>query len=748
MASGNTARGGRHGAGMTRRNVLLSGVLGGSALLAGCIGDGDSSGEDDDNGPVDPNDLDGVHVQGQELRIAADVFGDPPDRWHFIAGINSNQVADGFYDFQPGVWQATHELGLWGRWHNAAYELEPGETFPGLYESIDVEVETITCTIHEDAYWSDGTPVTAYDAYANIAMQRVPVDDGGWFPSPEGNWPTIAVHGVDMPDGPDGKVFVLELTPTDEWVEAGGFAMAPYLMKDAIAGLDPDRGIRFPAHVEPFKSMAEHAIPEFENHEGESLGDIYGMAGLTFTYVDEEHIEASRNGEIPTYGAWQIKEIRGDEGVILEPNEYHRHYDRLNFDEVVIEYSPGDQRTHAALHAGALDFAAVQTPPETVESFPDYYHEANWPAASGYGLSVDHTGPFGDPRVRQAMMFALDSNNIAANVHPTAARPVHTPGWDAWASEAIMDEEWANENLINYEQDLDRAEQLMEEAGYERDSDGVWAKDGERLEAQLATSADAPIFETTVASQLDDFGIELNVQTYDGATFVERFEGAESSDRIESRDEASGDFDIWVDFIGGQLAGQYTNFEGIWWTIMANRWNARAYGLYGHEMTEDILEEYIEVGWVAGQWFHGEGAYVEVPPIGEPDGDPEPFSGLYTIGPYFTGEADPRDPHPSDPYYAPPHEGTHDENAIHYWQQLAWVGNWFLPVIPIVQMETQSFMNTANWYWPHQQDDEMWEYMWDYWGEAFGIFDVVGTSGVVANPNNPKDGTEVVEPDE
>ena len=740
MAFGNKKTG--NGRSITRRDVLLSGVLGGSALLAGCIGDD----EQEPGGEVDLDELDGVQLEGQDLRITADVFDDQPDEWHFIAGIDDTQVADGLYEFQTQVWQATHELGLWGRWHNAAYELDPGPRFPGLYESIDIEVETVTCTIRENANWSDGTPVTAYDAYANIAMQRVPIDDGGWYPDPEGNWPTIAVHGVNMPDGEDGKVFELELTPTDAWIEAGGFEMAPFVMLNAITDFDPDRGIRFPAHVEPFASMADHAIPEFENHEGESLGDIYGMAGLTFEHVEEEHIEASRNGEIPTYGAWQIKEVFGDEGVILEPNEHHRNYDRLNFDEIVIEYSPEDQRTHASLNAGRLDFAVTEVDPETAESFPDHYEQVLSPGASGYGLSVDHTGPFGDPRVRQAMMFAMNSNDIAENVHPTAASPVHTPGWDSWASEAIMDEEWAEENLINYEQDLDRAADLMQQAGYERGADDVWEKDGVPLEAQLATASDTPIFETTVASQLGDFGIELDVQTYDGATFVERFEGSESSERIENRDEASGDFDLWVDFTGGVLAGQYTQFQDIWWTLLANRWNARAYGVYGHEGTEDIIEDYIDAGWIAGQWFHGEGASIEVPPIGEPDGELEPFSGLHTIGPYFTGEATPDEPHPEDDPYDPPHDEPNEENAIHYWRKLMWVGNWFLPVIPVVQTQTQSFMNTANWYWPPQQtDDEMWDYMWDYYGESFGIFDIIGTSGVVANPDNPKEGAEVVD---
>ena len=741
MQPGNNPRNSESRYSLSRRNVLLSGILGGSTLLAGCLGDDDGT---DDDGPLDLDDIEDVHVENQQLRIAADYLVEPPAELHFLTGIADEALPDTTYSEDLNYYQATNEFGIWTRAYHDAYEPDPGPEFSGIFESVDVGVETTTVTIREDAYWSDGEPVRARDALANTAIWRFPHEDEGWQLDPEGTWVTDAVNGVNMPDGDDGRTFELELADTEAWREIGGFQSDPITMLYWIAGPHPRRGPRFPSHVEPFKSMADHAIPDFEDLVGEGPEDVAQRPELTAEYTTEAHIEASRNGEIPTFGAWTIKEVHGDQGVILEPNEYHRHYDRINFDEVFIEYSPEGQRTYAALQSESLDYAHVEASPDVADSLPSRYEQFTYPSVVGYGISVDHRSPFGDPRVRQAMMYALDANHIAQNVHPDAAAPIHTPGWDNWAAEAVLDEGWAEENLLTYEQDLDRAAELMREAGYERGSDDVWEKDGEPLEAELATDADAPIFETTVENQLSEFGIELSVRTYDTATFVERYEGSATDEWIEDPDEASGDFDLWVDTIGGESAGFYTSLQGLWWTMLANRWESRARGLFAHEDIEDALANYIEAGWVAGMYDLWEVLTIDIPPIGEPDGTPEPFNVAYTTGRVNVGPVAAEEPQPDNPYYDTPFDELDERNFDHYWQQVIWAGNWHLPVLPIVRLENQAFVNTENWIWPNQVDDHgIFEDMWEYYGIAFDSFNLAGGGEILADPNNPKEGAEV-----
>ena len=96
-----------------------------------------------------------------------------------------------------------------------------------------------------------------------------------------------------------------------------------------------------------------------------------------------------------------------------------------------------------------------------------------------YGTNLDEakTTKFQDVRVRQALMYALDRQSIVDNIYfgyaEVAVGTLPTLSWAANPEGIDPD--------LRYEYDVDKANQLMDDAGWVAGSDGIRAKDGERM---------------------------------------------------------------------------------------------------------------------------------------------------------------------------------------------------------------------------------------------------------------------------
>jgi len=767
----------------TRRRLLAAGALGGSALLGGCFGlnsdsdetpdaaggDGDTDGGDQNLSPDTPAPGTGtgsqsttestpssVYVEGQTLRIPT---RQNPDEMHFVWRNNLHHGIESKYDAADDVFWATHEPGFWGRWFHQTYWTDPGDIYPQMFEQFEFEDDyhTISVKIKDDTYWSDGEPIRAYDAVAMCALWSKPT-----IPSyPEETRISGYLRDYTMPEGPDGKVFKYHTAGhpdvdteypevAERWREIDGFqSLSIGEILYYIGGHLPRASVYYPTHLDPVAPLFEEAMKLWDekNHDlsREEEREVKPDRGeLVEKHLDGvEFLEWSRKPEnFVSSGVWTLDEIRGTKEVVLAKNDHHRHADDVNYDSVVLEYSESPQRIQAGLSSGQYDYASVTTPPETAESFPDSITEITSPGGGGYAFGIDHSHSFfGDVRIRQAIMYALDTEAIANNIHPTAVHPIHTPGWDTWAAEAIFDEDWAMENLITYEQDLDRAAELMRSAGCEL-VDGVWHKDGEPFQTRIATYADTPRFEVTAESQLQEAGIDISVQSYDQAIWQDRVTGSDEAGPIEEEYGAKGDFDIWTGDGWDQLSASfYDQMVEMWWKLLSRAERVRQRNFYSHEVQEGATShpewDGQHSGYNDAPW---QNFTMDISPIGQPDAER-----TFTVNPRLTwstvrvGPATYRDPQPDNPYYNPPDDQPSDANGEYFYQYFAWVLNWWLPVMPVALGSDQHFMNTANWNWPTDQD------MWDYFGLNWDAEVLASLDLLEANPDNPKEGANVVE---
>jgi peptide/nickel transport system substrate-binding protein len=132
------------------------------------------------------------------------------------------------------------------------------------------------------------------------------------------------------------------------------------------------------------------------------------------------------------------------------------------------------------------------------------------------GLNFESLG-FNDLRVRQAVAQALDRQAIVDKLVFGHGTPAFGP-----IPPSSPDYNDAVEKHNGF--DLDQAKELMRAAGWQRDEEGILAKDGKKFSFQLITSVDS--FEKQLASvvqeQLRALGMEVRVRNFDEASKFEQ----------------------------------------------------------------------------------------------------------------------------------------------------------------------------------------------------------------------------------
>jgi peptide/nickel transport system substrate-binding protein len=165
---------------------------------------------------------------------------------------------------------------------------------------------------------------------------------------------------------------------------------------------------------------------------------------------------------------------------------------------------------------------------------------------------------FQDKRVRQAIMYALDRQEIVDLVMQGKVK-VATSG------QAPLS--WAyNPNVKQYTRDPEKAALLLQEAGWETGADGFYQKNGQKLSFVCSTTAgnrQREMVQQIMQEQLRTVGIEMIIRNYDPPTL---FGDLISNLKFEtvlfawSADVDPDDYSLWS---SAQLPPNGQNFPGF-----------------------------------------------------------------------------------------------------------------------------------------------------------------------------------------
>lgn len=126
--------------------------------------------------------------------------------------------------------------------------------------------------------------------------------------------------------------------------------------------------------------------------------------------------------------------------------------------------------------------------------------------------------PLDDVRVRKAIAYGIDTNSIVSYVLFNIGKPAVGPFMPEFV--------WTNKSLAAYEQNAEKAKELLAEAGWtDSNGDGLVDKDGKALEIDLLTYPNRPglpPMAEAVSGQLKEIGIKMNVEVTESGVIDEK----------------------------------------------------------------------------------------------------------------------------------------------------------------------------------------------------------------------------------
>ena len=189
------------------------------------------------------------------------------------------------------------------------------------------------------------------------------------------------------------------------------------------------------------------------------LSDITHLFIPSPTVVQEYGNAEFINNAVGT-GPFQM--VRYVDGVVMELEANENYWGGApKLDSLVLRPFPEPSSRLAALQSGDIDWAEVPPPDSLAQLEAENYNIQLKPYPHTIVMPVNTTrAPFDDVRVRQALQYAIDRENMCESLLNGACIPAYQYLYEGHP--------WYVPEFGNtYERDLDKARQLLAEAGYE-----------------------------------------------------------------------------------------------------------------------------------------------------------------------------------------------------------------------------------------------------------------------------------------
>jgi peptide/nickel transport system substrate-binding protein len=418
----------------------------------------------------------------------------------------------------PYATGASHQMGSAALWEPlyffSAFAPEGEQEIPWLatgYEYNDDFTE-LTVTMREGVEWSDGTPFTAGDVAftLNMLLENAPTLSRSTAVK-------AAVQSAEAVDdstlhitfnGPRPR-FMFEMLMSK--FDTGIHIVPEHIFRDvedvaSFEGFDPERGL--PLATGPYKIVAWNTSQKFIDRRDDWWGAKTGFADLP---------AVERILVIP----------RADDSIMSQRiinNEVDSTLSMLATTiQVTVQQNPSIiTHTGRELPMGYIDW---------------------WPTSMWFNHAAE---PYNDKRVRWAVSYSINREQMlevaleGSGILTELPFPLYEPLRPYFEATSSLLERYPT-NEFN----LDKAAELMQDAGYEKDSDGFWSRDGERIRADIGGWQVFSDIGPVIAEQLRRGGFE--------AEFIMP---ADHGTRI-----SEGTARIWLNGHGGSIADPYTTLD-------------------------------------------------------------------------------------------------------------------------------------------------------------------------------------------
>ncbi len=385
---------------------------------------------------------------------------------HFAVGTKDQEGSRIFYEPLAG-WDNEGNLVP-----SLAAEI-PSKENDGLAE----DGRSVVWKLKRGVKWHDGMPFTADDVVFNWEYARNPETAAVSVAS----YKDITVEKVD-----DFTVRVIFAQPTPFWADAFvgtyGMIIPKHLFADYTGGKSRDA----PANLKPV-GTGPYMFVDFKP------GDIV-RAKLNPDY------------HVPNRPYFDTVEIKGGGDAVsaaravLQTGEYDYAWNMQVEDEILVKLEAAGKGRVSIVESGAVEFIMLNTTDPAVE-------------VDGERSSLKTKHPlFTDPAVRQAISLLLDRTSIEKFIYGRTASAtsnfLNAPGR-------------VRSKNTKFEFNIEKANQILEAAGWKKGSDGIRAKDGKSLKFAYQTSINAPRQKTQaiVKQACQKAGIEVELKSVVASVF-------------------------------------------------------------------------------------------------------------------------------------------------------------------------------------------------------------------------------------
>ena len=338
------------------------------------------------------------------------------------------------------------------------------------FPEISDDGRVITYTLKEDIVFSDGEPLTAEDVVFTFQAIADPSYVGRFGSVVEGIEGYRAYRDGEDEDG-FGVVALDDYTVEFTFAEA----LRTNLSNTASTGI----------------------LPKHYYGPNSSYGDVHdGIVALNAAPLGA--------------GPYVLEQYRPAQDVILERNENYMHEDYYMIETIEYLFTTSDTEMED-FEAGMVHLVETQIDPDNIEramDMPGVNINAYPRNAYGYVKTNHESGPTAELEVRQALFHAMPFQEFVDGHFRGFAEVQYHPFLPA----AFHLEEDFVANLTSYDYDLDRAREILDDAGWVVGDSGYRERDGEVLELRfMALAIDNHPLDSLIPLWTRDWGEALNI---------------------------------------------------------------------------------------------------------------------------------------------------------------------------------------------------------------------------------------------
>ncbi len=338
---------------------------------------------------------------------------------------------------------------------------------------------SVTWKLKKDVRWHDGQPFTADDVVFNAEYANDPATAAATI----GNYQGVKVEKIDPL-----TVRVHFAQPTPFWA-------------NAYVG---SRGMIIPKHLfEPYKGANSRDAPA--NLKPVGTGPYRFVDFQPGDLVKGERNPAYHVANRPYFDSIEMK--GGGDAVsaaraVIQTGEYDYAWNMQVEDEILLrlESSVSARGRIEIVQGGSIEHIQLnRTDP--------------WTELDGERSSAKTQHPlFSDPAVRQALSLLVDRASVQAHIYGRTGI--------ATANFINNPQRFVSKNT-SWEFSIDKANQLLEQAGWKRGPDGVRAKGDKKLKLVFQTSINAPRQKTQaiVKQACQKAGIEMELKSVTASVY-------------------------------------------------------------------------------------------------------------------------------------------------------------------------------------------------------------------------------------